>query len=355
MKKLFFTMLVLCSAVVAKADNESLTAILQHGETASVFKGSTAFKEAAAAADDGDVITLSAGSFVGDCNIMKSVSIYGAGFEEDAEAGTEVTQIAGPLYVGPSLDDDNAISNIHFEGVYITQGLNLGKIRSGNVRAVSNVTISKCKIDGTISLSSEEMEQVNIDNTVIAQVESSNGKVVKNIYIRNSYISNKVYGFSVESQGLIDHCILGGYYSRDDADAQFRFTNCIFVSTASYSNSNYPIYHNSIGSNLDHCIYNLKRIGGYYGIALRTANTVVKDCVEVSYDEVFADATDAKYSSTRTFELKKPKEWIGTDGTEIGIRGGEGWNKVPRTPVVKNLQLNVDGKTLKVSYDAAVR
>ena len=196
MKKVLFTILVLCSTVIAKADNESLTAILQHGETASVFKGNTAFKEAAAAADDGDVITLSQGTFTGDFNILKSVSVYGTGFEEDVVAGTEVTQIAGPLYVGSS-DENTAISNIHFEGVYITGSLNLGIIRSGYVRAVSNVTISKCKIDGTIGLSSEEMEQVNIDNSVIAQVQSSNGKVVKNIYIRNSYISNKVYEFSV--------------------------------------------------------------------------------------------------------------------------------------------------------------
>ena len=37
MKKIFIIMMVLCSAVIAKAQNEVVTAILQHGDEVSVF------------------------------------------------------------------------------------------------------------------------------------------------------------------------------------------------------------------------------------------------------------------------------------------------------------------------------
>jgi hypothetical protein len=75
---------------------------------------------------------------------------------------------------------------------------------------------------------------------------------------------------------------------------------------------------------------------------------------------MFADLEEGNtnygsYTPNRSFEIKEPETWIGTDGTEIGIRGGAGWSKLPSTPVVKNLQLEVNGNTLDVTYDAEVR
>jgi hypothetical protein len=47
---------------------------------------------------------------------------------------------------------------------------------------------------------------------------------------------------------------------------------------------------------------------------------------------------------------------MGNDGTEIGINGGNyPWNKLPHTPLVKDLQLSIDGKQLKVEYSAETR
>ena len=72
--------------------------------------------------------------------------------------------------------------------------------------------------------------------------------------------------------------------------------------------------------------------------------------------DIFSDANNANYSAERTFTLQHPDEWIGEDDTEIGIRGGlYPWNKVPATPVVKSLQLDVDGTNLNVTFDAETR
>ena len=62
------------------------------------------------------------------------------------------------------------------------------------------------------------------------------------------------------------------------------------------------------------------------------------------------------YDSSRSFELnEQPAAWAATDGSEIGIRGGNGWSKVPSTPVVKNLSVTPDGTNLSVTYEAEVR
>ena len=78
----------------------------------------------------------------------------------------------------------------------------------------------------------------------------------------------------------------------------------------------------------------------------------------VSNDNIFdpEDGTDFSYSAERTFKLKTPNDFVGTDNTEVGINGGNyPWNKIPRMPVVKSLKLDVEGKQLNVTYEAEVR
>jgi hypothetical protein len=82
-----------------------------------------------------------------------------------------------------------------------------------------------------------------------------------------------------------------------------------------------------------------------------------ENCYQVALTDIFADGTDGAYSSERTYVLNTDhsSEWIGTDGTQIGIHGGNGWSKVPSTPVVKNLSVMPSGTSLNVTYQAEVR
>ena len=71
--------------------------------------------------------------------------------------------------------------------------------------------------------------------------------------------------------------------------------------------------------------------------------------------DLFADGyiNSLDYSATRTFTLNAPETFVGTDNTPVGINGGDQtWNKIPSTPIVKNLQLNVSGTNLNVTFDA---
>lgn len=353
MKKVLLTILVLCSTIIAKADNESLTAILQHGETASVFTGINALIEAHEAAVDGDVITLSSGEFYS-VAIQKSISIYGAGFESNSDNGTEVTSIIGKngyLSIGSQTEE---VKNVHLEGLRIC-GLYLCSLNGygGQGQPVENVTITKCYIEGGSSVVVQNnLKDLLITKCVIAgSIVGNKDYVADNLYVANCHIGGNVQKFNYQSSVLIDHCIVmegyyhGGYGSTDPLNySPFVWTNCIFGMKCSEYN-----YAVGIGSTVRNCIvpcmdYCLNNVSG-----IHENNTAV------DRDQMFAHFADGTYSADRTFEINLPEVWIGTDGTEIGIRGGEGWSKVPSTPVVKDLQLAVDGKTLKVTYDAQVR
>ena len=175
--------------MVAGAQNEVMYALLQHGNDVTAFQGSTAFKNAVDAADDGDVITLSQGVFTGEIFIKKSISIYGAGFEEDAEAGTEKTETTGQIFIGAD-DENTTISQIHFEGMYIKGGewtrLYVGGLKNGSSRPVSNLSISKCRIKSYIRVD-HDMDQITIDNSVIDVLY---GIVTHSLYT----FSNSSYG-----------------------------------------------------------------------------------------------------------------------------------------------------------------
>ena len=354
-RRIIFIVIALCCAVLSRAEeNEVPTAILQHGTTMSLFKGYSAFKNAMEVADEGDVITLSQGVFEGDFNITKSVSIYGAGFEDHSDKGMEKTEIKSPLYFGAS-DENTTLSKIHLEGVYCTGNIFFGQLRNGSAgRPVKEITISKCRINDGVYFRSN-INTVNISCCVLNAVKGYYVSiVVAKMDITNCYLFSTVSSLDPQSNVLIDHCIIGGYYDKNYQYAQFKFTNDIFVSTASYSNDQSWITYNGIGSYVDNCLYNTKRIGGSYGVKMYTNYGNVTNCTGVAYDEMFKDVADAAYTPERTFILSN-EEWIGTDNTQIGIHGGDGFNKAPATPTVKSLQLGVSGTTLSVTYDAEVR
>ncbi|MDD7404396.1 MAG: hypothetical protein PUG32_00750, partial [Bacteroidales bacterium] len=62
MKKILFSILALCGSIVATAQStDETSAILQHGDKISVYKGNTGLQQAYANAAEGDVINLSSG------------------------------------------------------------------------------------------------------------------------------------------------------------------------------------------------------------------------------------------------------------------------------------------------------
>ncbi len=360
MKRLNFMIVVagLMVCMAAKAQNDVAIATLQHGNNVSVFKGPGALANALAAADEGggDVISLSEGSFTA-ADITKPVSIYGAGFEKDNTNGTLLTLISGNMTVGRT--DSELLSGVHIEGVYLDGQLKVGGVENKgplkDFRVVKafimsmlvqstndNTSFDQCVINGTMNCA----ENNNIYKTVISDLFFSNCVMNRGCFRRYYHADNSI---------VLDHCIFnvycnssnsyGIYYPFENAPntiLTLRNSMYILASDSPRTESMYTIWPS--GSKISNCISDDGNIAKYDG------------CHTVLRAEVFKDGEDGMYNSSRSFELnEQPAAWAATDGSEIGIRGGNGWSKVPSTPVVKNLSVTPDGTNLNVTYEAEVR
>ena len=140
MRKILLTILALCGTMMAWAQNDVLSAVLHHDSETKLFTGKNAFVEANAAAVDGDVITLSPGAFI-EADITKSISVYGAGFENNNETGTQQT-IFNQLRIGVS---GQTLANVRIEGFWVGTITALG--------ALDGFVLDKCRITSYMTLS----------------------------------------------------------------------------------------------------------------------------------------------------------------------------------------------------------
>ena len=337
MKNILLSLFVLGFALTGKAQatTDVPKAVLQHGDQVSVFNGSNAFVQAMNAAVDGDVITLSDGQFV-PTPINKSVSIYGAGYENNAETGTAVTCLNGDVFIGVQSD---TLCNVHMEGLYINGNLYAGYANnSGTKVPIKGLTVEKCWLQRPLSMGSYN-ENLTLKQCVINWHPVINRGLCKNTLITNCILYGSISGYTEDFEVLIDHSISTYYYYSSNGQG-ITWTNSIFATGSSPICGPYSVVKNCIKQS-------------NFGFPTGTTYENIYNVGSVS--EIFADATDATYSANRTFELKQPDVWIGTDGTQIGIHGGIGWSKVPRTPVIKSLELNVEGPQLHINYEAEAR
>lgn len=328
MKKILLSIIALCCTMAVAAQNEIMTAVLQHGSDVSVFTGANAFVNANAAAADGDVITLSAGAFnVSD--IKKSITVYGAGFEKDETTSTEVTKINGQLNLG--LSGGGTLADVHLEGLYFNSHVNTNVSLEGFV-------MEKCYVNGNVNVG--ENSNTMIRNCVITGAIAGGDKMANNCIIQNCYVGGAINTFNVSSSVKIDHCI-----------------TCNFVGPYFCSNSIFTYYW--VGAYYDRAVFANTEGAVAHNCIFRSFSYNNQDkndfqnCYAVDINNIFSDATNANYSAARTYEIQQPTTWIGTDGQEIGIRYG--WSKVPGTPVVKNLNATVAGTDLNVVYEAEAR
>jgi hypothetical protein len=339
MKKYLLSIIALCCTIAVCAQGtEEISAILQHGEEVSVYKGSTGLQQAYAAASDGDVITLSKGTFNA-VNIEKPLTIYGAGFEENEETKTAITTISGNTNVGKA---DAVIDGLHIEGVKINGNLACTQI-------LKNYTIRRCYITGNMTFA-KDIENVRVKQCRVGGDLSGSKTVLANgLLITNCYVWGLINYFSNESIVNIDHSFIGyqynTYYDYNDYNnyAQFLWTNSIIFNRG-------PNYRMATGNcaTVKNCIV----VNGGGGIR---DNNIIENCYYVDLANLFADGTDAAYAEDRTWKLQDETTYKGTDGTPIGPSGGFGWYKEPSTPYVKDLNATVNGTNLGVAYEAGVR
>ena len=124
MKKVFFSLIMAFAITASMKAQDILLVTLQKGDATQIFYGTEAFKEAMAAAENGNTIILGAGTFNA-TDITKAVSIYGNGYEmrSDTTAQKEgrmayPTRIDGDFSIALDSIDGQPAKGLYVEGIY---------------------------------------------------------------------------------------------------------------------------------------------------------------------------------------------------------------------------------------------
>ena len=322
MKKRFlfalFTVVLFSMRATAQS---SLLATLNHEGTISTYYGAGALQEAYNAAANGDVITLSSGSFLA-TDIKKAITLRGAGMAVDTVSHTEPTVISNDFTINIS---DTLDHRFTMEGIYSNQDI--------KISCLQNAMFLKCRFKsvGYTSTTTSKMKDLNFIHCRIAED----------------------FDLSANGSAAFINSIVLGTYQYDNA--VFSFTNC-YVDNVSLSHSEYKnciIKHDHFGQPTT-TYYNNLWLCSTYDSLYSPNNTNVK----ISPSDERVSFLNVDYSDSNDYVLTDAVRALikGTDGTEVGIHGGS----LPYDPTPTNPQItkfNVASKSTadgKLSVDIEV-
>lgn len=338
MKKFLFFCALLCISTWGFAQTTDVPmATLQHGDKVSVYYNNNAFIQAyEAAADSGDVITLSAGIFSTPANIQKSLSIIGNGFVTNEEKGIYPTVLTGgettisPRDItnedGETIKEAVSINGMRLEGLDI----NIEKVYFRGERTAKDVQFIKCKLSSRTTYLYSNTINFTFRQCAITGFLDGGACLQQNLFIVNSYVHYLAWGAYARTDNtiFIDHSIIGYPYY-----CLATYTNCILgEAPIAGCNVNNSIFINCTGDSYT-------GTGSWYTQA---------------YAGIFEEEmTSLEWDGTKTYKLKYPETYVGTDGTQVGLYGGHyPFNPTPTTPQITECQIDdataTDGK-LKVN------
>lgn len=313
MKKIFLSLIVAMVTVTVFAQT-STVATLTHGDQISMFYGAFAFRDAHAAAENGDVINLSGGAFQS-TEISKAIIVRGAGVED-----AYPTFITGDFNVNIPSEVSDRLS---FEGCRLTGAMTVQG-------TLNNVYFLKSYL-GRINVS-DESNFVN-GMFVNCQVYAMDLRGNSGVQFINSYVENFVNNGESTATAAFMNCTIQvpeGHYARYMPSSEF--TNCIFIFGSGYGEHYAAIPATSSTMN---CL----AIGGSDCNYAFNFIQSKQNCQTLEGMEIFQDSDPMK---DLTEEAKA--KYLGTDGTPIGMYGGiMPFNMIPSYPRIT--KMNVANKT----------
>lgn len=349
MKNLFLSLVATLIATVSFAQT-SLLATLSHDGTISTFYGPTALKEALAKANDGDAITLSAGQFLAS-NINKAVTLRGAGmsFNNDSINSHEATIVQGEFDINLT---DSTSNRLIIEGLYFTSKLTY----SGTIR---NALFMKSRF---------------------YDIRSGNngGTLVNNSFIHCRI--SKQFILNSNSNACLINSVVWNPFNATNTGSNFEFDNCVICYTDYSTNRPFALgvvnsfYKNCfILQNSNTAYYIPSSNVAYYCVGINTSssadmftdlaskNTTNKMIYNYNRDfsGIFSTLNSYTYNDSELFTLTETAKakYLGTDGKEVGIHGGNlPYEEDPTTPQIT--KCNVAAKSTadgKLSVDIEVK
>lgn len=323
MKKfiVLFVAVMAMFATTAKAQS-SLLATLNHEGTISTFYGTNALQQAHAAAADGDVITLSSGTFQS-VNITKAVTLRGAGMVLDAATQIEPTVLANDFTIDIS---DETTQRLTIEGIYTNQMVRINKLK--------NAMFLKDRFRYFAFPGSAYGKDLTFIHCRITEMYngtdySNNSAVFQNCIVRDMHGNNYIFNNCLFLEANNLHC----------GNSEYR--NCIILGSNNANSSS--TYYNNL-----YCKYSS---AVKFNVTNNTNVEVAEDNEAIK--NLFGNSDDNEYKLTEAAKALIK----GTDGTEVGIYGGS----LPYDPTPTNPQIskfNVAAKTTadgKLSVDIEVK
>lgn len=353
MKRLFFLFAALLCCVSSFAQM-NFVATLQHNDSISHYYGQEALTQAYDAAVDGDVITLSAGTFNvywgnNQAPMQKSITIRGTG---GVGGYTQIKKGSGSSDI--HIATRNKSMTTRFEGVYLRETTRIynedAQFEKGKIEFI------KCRFDRLWASASgnptTESPKVYLYNCLIfSEMYFSSNQCYPKYYFINCYVRNP---HSVENLGnnisIFDHCVIEYYNSYRIAEYHYylNFSNCIFAKT---ENVNYIGYFPNTAT-VTNCLC-INNNGMFQYILSGDNNQYLGDITTVFKTFRCGVGTD------ETFELTDEAKttYLGNDSTQLGMHGGIApYNTKVQYPVVTKLmtepRTTKDGKlTIDVQVD----
>lgn len=301
---------------------QTLVATLQHGEDLSIFYGMDAFVNAHAAAETGDIITLSSGSF-NPTTITKAITLRGAGFVTDTVSGTTPTVFSSAIIA----DVSDTVNYLTIEGIRFSS--------SFTYKILNNPHFYKCYFsvfyNDQTSTSSSQMTNAQFVNCRIATfyfrkasssvtpIFATNTSFVNCVIWRLGNTNNNLYYIGSHSI-----CATNSYIRLYTIPTAVNAVNCIIRGgyTTGSSSYLYPYDYYLSGSSMATNCIGIR--DNYSGLSNPLGN-YTNSWVYTSISSVFESFNESTYDSyTEPLILKESiaTTKLGTDGTQVGIYGG---------------------------------
>ena len=301
MAKRLLVAVALAVAFFGSAYAQQQVAVLQRGDSVlGVYYGVNSFIDAMNASANGDIITLSGGIFNSPTSnnpLSKAITIRGAGAVEDTARGILPTIFTGIFYC----NNIPATATYHLivEGVMFVKYLD----RTTSGVAIQSPEFIRCIFNSSFS------GGPSLNNGIYVNCVFRESTSIDRGY-ENGTFTNCVLWDGVGNNGTINlnNCVV-----RSSGESNINAYNTIFFRKSNATSN--P----SVGSNLYNCVL----IGGTLSNVLNSTNTVLPaDSLSAVFATFTNSSNDINYSTSYALTDRAAANFLGIDGTQVGIYGG---------------------------------
>ena len=355
MKKILFALAVVFCCINVSLAQTNFIATLQHEGEFTHYYGAGALTSAYNAAVDGDIITLSSGTFSWSGNFDKGLTLRGAGI--DAEEKTYIKD----YITFRSMDSEK---KTEVEGIWFNMTVNVENNSSG--LGQGKITFIKNHMNGSQYGGIHSTKAYTYSAECGPQVHLYNCRLYNSVQNRekSTYAQGAYFEEGTAPYFLFINCYVQGVTSYLAEETIGGFYHCMIDMTDNYdSNETYsPKY-----LTFHDCI--IRKYGGYHSFGIPSTSTC-QNCVglddngKLFKNIVSGTNNKGNISSSEVFTgdffqlTNDAKEkYLGSDGTEVGIYGGMyPYNSTVKYPVITKFrseaQTAKDGSlTIEVEVD----